>query len=198
MFGVGARAEILRSFLAQGADARSVVALASAAGYTKRNVAEECETLQRAGVLSVRAQGNRFYYSLARSAELRAFVGSFPGILPDWTAMLNVARALVFLERRSLGTELATLPVHASRTLRTIRDDLDKLGVEAPSENLHGVDLWPALRQLGDVHLDAWSLGQWPSATAAQSRIAEPPGPVASRVADRGGTDTGPIRGASH
>lgn len=163
MFGVGARAEILRCFLAQSGGAMSVAALAAATGYTKRNVAEECDTVQRAGVLSVRAQGNRFYYSLARRAELRAFVGNIPAVLPDWTAMLNVARALVALERRSQGTELTTLPVHVGMTLQTIRDDLDELGIETPSENVQGVDLWPALRQLGDVHVGAWSIGQWPS-----------------------------------
>ncbi len=163
MFGVGARAEILRCFLVQGGGATSVAALAVATGYTKRNVAEECDTLQCAGVLSVRAQGNRFYYSLARRAELKAFVGEMPAVLPDWTAILNVARELVALERRSKDTGLTTLPVHVRKTLRIIRDDLDELGIAVPSENVQGVDLWPALKQLGDLYLEAWSVGQWPS-----------------------------------
>lgn len=163
MFGVGARAEILRCFLAQGARAISVAALAAATGYTKRNVAEECDTLERAGVLSVRAQGNRFYYSLARRAELKAFVGEIPTILPDWTAILNITRELVALERRSKDAGLTTLPVHVRKTLRLIRGDLDDLEIDAPPDNLQGADLWPALRQLGDAHLGAWSVGQWSS-----------------------------------
>ncbi|MFN2504360.1 MAG: hypothetical protein ABR540_09035 [Acidimicrobiales bacterium] len=163
MFGVGARAEILRCFLAHGGGAVSVAALAVATGYTKRNVAEECETLQRAGVLSVRAQGNRFYYSLARRVELKAFVGEMPAVLPDWTAMLNVARELVALERRSTDVGLSTLPVHARKTLRLIRDDFDELDINAPLANIEAVDLWPALRRLGHVHLGMWSIGQWPS-----------------------------------
>ncbi len=163
MFGVGARAEILRCFLAQGARAMSVAALAAATGYTKRNVAEECDTLERAGVLSVRAQGNRFYYSLARRAELLAFVGDVPAVLPDWTALLNVARELVDLEQRSKDARSTTLPVHARKTLRRIRDDLDELDINAPPENIEAVDLWPTLRRLGHMHLGAWSLGQWPS-----------------------------------
>jgi len=163
MFGVGARAEILRCFLVQGGGAMSVAALAVATGYTKRNVAEECDTLQRAGVLSVRAQGNRFYYSLVRRAELKTFVGEMPAVLPDWTRILNVARELVVLERRSKDAEPTTIPVHVRKTLRTLGSDLDELGIAVPSENVRGVDLWPALRQLGDVHLEAWSVGQWPS-----------------------------------
>jgi DNA-binding transcriptional ArsR family regulator len=163
MFGVGARAEILRCFLAQGSRAISVAALAAATGYTKRNVAEECDTLQRAGVLSVRPQGNRFYYSLARRAELKAFVGDMPVVLPDWTAILNITRELVALERRSTDAGLTTLPVHARKTLRLIRADLDELDIKAPPENIEAVDLWPALRRLGHVNLGAWSIGQWPS-----------------------------------
>lgn len=163
MFGVGARAEILRCFLAQGARAMSVAALAAATGYTKRNVAEESDTLQRAGVLSVRPQGNRFYYSLARRAELKAFVGEIPTILPDWTAILNITREYVALERRSTDAGLTTVPVHARKTLRLVRDDLDELGIDAPSEHVQEVGLWPALRHLGEVYLGGWSVGQWPS-----------------------------------
>ena len=55
------------------------------------------------------------------------------------------------------------LPVHARKTLRRIRDDLDELGINAPPENIEAVDLWPALRRLGHVNLGAWSIGQWPS-----------------------------------
>lgn len=163
MFGVAARAEVLRCFLAQSGGAMSVSALAVATGYTKRNVAEECDVLRRAGVLSVRARGNRFYYSLARRAELKAFVGEMPAVLPDWTAILNVVRELVTLERRSEGAGPTTLPVHARKTMRLIRDDLGELGIDALSESVQGVELWSALRQLGDVHLGAWSIGQWPS-----------------------------------
>jgi len=172
LFGVSARAEILRCFLAQGGGAISVAALAVGTGYTKRNVAEECDTLQRAGVLSVRARGNRFYYSLARRTELKAFVGEMPAVLPDWTAILNVARELVALERRSEGKELTTLPVHARKALRLISDDLDDLHIDAPAEHLQGADLWPALRQLGNVHLGAWSIGQCTGSTRIE-RIAD-------------------------
>jgi DNA-binding transcriptional ArsR family regulator len=164
LFGVSARAEILRCFLARGGGTMSVAELAVATGYTKRNVAEECDILQRAGVLSVRTRGNRFYYSLARRTELKAFVGEMPAVLPDWTAILNVARELVALELRSEGKERTTVPVHARKTLRLISDYLDDLHIGAPAEHLQGADLWPALRQLGDVHLGAWSIGQWPSA----------------------------------
>lgn len=162
MFGVGARAEILRSFLSAADASMSVARLAVATGYTKRNVADECDTLERAGVLSVRTRGNRFYYSLARRADLKAFVGELPEVLPDWTTLLNVTRELVTLEERAEDLTQRTLPVHVRSTLRLIEDDLDELGIEAPSDNVQGADLWPTVRQLGIDNLGAWSIGRWP------------------------------------
>lgn len=70
MFGLGARTEILPYLLSRTGGAVSVAQLADATGYTKRNVAEACETLERAGVLAVRSVANRFYYYLARRAAL--------------------------------------------------------------------------------------------------------------------------------
>lgn len=170
MFGVGARAEILRCSLSQGGGLMSVARIAQITGYTKRNVADECDTLERAGVLSVRRSGNRFYYSLARRAELEAFVGNLPSVRHDWTAMLNIARELVAIERRADTATQTTLPVHVRRSLRLIEDDLDELDIERPSEDVRGADLWPAVRKLGVTHLGAWSVGRWP---AEDSAIAE-------------------------
>ncbi len=159
MFGVGARAEILRSFLSHDGGWMSVAGLAVATAYTKRNVAEECDALERAGVLSVRPRGNRFYYALARRDELERFVGALPRVRPDWVAMLNVTRELVTLERMAAGTSTETLPVHASNALRRIKPDLDALHIPTPSESPRGKDLWPAVRQLGESHLGPWSAG---------------------------------------
>lgn len=158
MFGVGARAEILRCFLSKNEGLMSVSALASATGYTKRNVAEECDTFARAGVLTMRAQGNRFYYALARRSELEAFVGHAATVRPNWTAMLNVARELVSVERRG-DAQVTTLAVHARRALRSFQKDLYELGIEPLSEIVQGGDLWPGLRDLGHKHLGSWSIG---------------------------------------
>ena len=171
MFGVGARAEILRCFLSAAGVSMSVARLAVATGYTKRNVADECDTLERAGVLSVRTRGNRFYYSLARPADLKAFVGELPDVLPDWTTLLNVTRELVTVEERAGGLTQKTLPVHVRRTLRLIEDDLDELGIEAPSDNVRGADLWPTVKQLGTDNLGAWSVGRWPTDHRASAEV---------------------------
>ncbi len=161
MFGVSARAEILRWFLVGAEGQHSVAVLAARTGYTKRNVAEECDSLERAGVLSVRTRGNRFYYSAARPKALNEFVGDVAPIRPNWVAMFNVSRGLVSLEKRSDDAAKKTLAVHVRNAIRAIEDDLDELDLEGLPGNLQGGDLWPAMRTLGMTNLGAWSIGQW-------------------------------------
>ncbi|MGI8793257.1 MAG: winged helix-turn-helix domain-containing protein [Acidimicrobiales bacterium] len=174
MFGVSARAEILRCLLSHDPGSMSVVRLASASGYTKRNVADECAALERAGVLSVRSTGNRFYYGLARRAQLESFVGDLPKIRPDWTAMLNIARELVKLEEGAEGFPTRTLPVHVRKVIRLIQGELDELGIDVPLNDMRGTELWAAACQLGTELLGAWSAGRWtdPDGVPAEARAA--------------------------
>jgi len=162
MFGVAARTEILRSLLFGDGHHVSVVALATATAYMKRIVAEECETLERAGVLSVRIIRNRFYYSLARRAELTDFVGRLPTICPDWTALLRVVQTLVRLEEAATTLPQRALVVEARRALREIEDDLDTLGVAGPPET-RGPALDEAMRQWSAQLLRSLAAGDWPA-----------------------------------
>ncbi len=160
MFGLSARTEVLRYFLSGGTRA-SVATIARASGYLKRTVADECESLQRAGVLSVRTVGNRFYFTLARRARLEAFVGAMPAVRPDWTAMFNVARELVTVEEDMNTATLRTAGVRARSAIRRIEQDLEDLDIEAPSADLGSEEFWPALKSLGNDTLGAWSAGRW-------------------------------------
>lgn len=73
------------------------------------------------------------------------------------------------LERQAEELPQKTLPVHVRKTLRLIEDDLDELGIQPPSDNLQGADLWPVVRQLGIDHLGAWSIGRWPTEDGADA-----------------------------
>lgn len=161
MFGIGARAEILRYFLSGEPGRSSAAAISAATHYTKRNIAEECDTLVRAGVLRVQATGNRFYYSLAKRVELEVFLGSMPLITPNWIAMFSIARQLMELESAAETGTTRTLAVKARAAIDKIEGDLADLGIEAPSAALKGDDLWPAIRSLGLETLGEWSLGRW-------------------------------------
>jgi hypothetical protein len=160
MFGLGARAEILRYFLTTDAAPRaSVAAIANAIQYTKRNVADECDALADAGMLAVRTVRNRYVYSLAKRAELESLVGPLPPIRPSSATILDVARELIEMEEQATSSAVRTLPVTARKVLDRIEVHLDELGIEPPTAT--GSDLWPAMQRLGTDTLGAWSLGRW-------------------------------------
>jgi hypothetical protein len=164
IFGLGARTEILRVFLAQPAVALSAVRLAELTGYTKRNIAEEGETLQRAGLLAVRTTGNRFEFTLARRPDLERFVGALPEHRPDWTAILNISRELVGLDHQAASGSPRTLPVKTRQMLRTIEGDLQNLDLAPPNVARQPGDLLPAIRTWGAERLASWAAGIWPTA----------------------------------
>jgi hypothetical protein len=161
LFGLGAKTEILRLFLTEPNLKTSANRLAVAAGYNKRNVADESEVLHQAGVLHVRQVGNRFMYSLARGHALAQFVGGLPDVLPDWTAVFNVARTLAELEEAKDEGSARILPIKLRRGLRQIEDDLKDVDADPVPDSVTGADLWPAVEALGSQTLHRWAKGQW-------------------------------------
>lgn len=159
-FGLGARAEVLRYFLAQGNVSAGVATIAADANYTKRNVASECDALAQAGVLRVRAVGNRHDYSLARRHEVEALLGGIPVIRPNWSAMFHIARVLVELEDEAVASTDRTLAIKAHKAIDAISSDLHGLDVDRPPSTVHGKDLWIAAQALGSATLSQWSSGQ--------------------------------------
>lgn len=81
-FGVGARTEILRYFLS-GPSLGSTTAIAEWVGYAKSNVVNECDALEKAGVLRRRHIGNRLLLAgpPGGAAELRRRHRSAPTVL---------------------------------------------------------------------------------------------------------------------
>jgi hypothetical protein len=162
MFGLGARAEILRVFLSAPQSRFSVATLASATGFLKRTVADECESLALAGMLSVRTVRNRFVYALAKRSELEALLGALPTVLPDWSAMFAVARELVIFEELEERPSAATLPVHARQTLDRMAADLDRLGVDSGPSEVRGQALIAAVHAIRTKTLAHWATGEFP------------------------------------
>ncbi|MBV9822682.1 MAG: hypothetical protein JO144_10625 [Actinobacteria bacterium] len=159
MFGASARAEILRYFLSHRGGRVGIAALATVIGYAKRNVAEECAALHRAGVLAMRPELNRLVYALERDEQLRAFVGGLPPVLPDWTALLRITRALAALEDAAARLPARALNVEAHRVLAELGGDFDRL--EVPAQPLVGNDYWAAVQYVIDDVLTPWAQGRW-------------------------------------
>jgi hypothetical protein len=169
MFGLGARTEIMRQLLFQGNRWMTVAQLATATAYAKRNVADECDTLERAGVLAMRAESNRFYYSLAHPDALADFVGDLPAIRPDWRALFDLVRWLIDVERQAERLTDEALNVEMHTTLREIEDDLDALGFEGPGQTA-ALDYRDTFLPWAEHLLRDLAAGRWPKAGRATPR----------------------------
>ncbi|MDX6253210.1 MAG: hypothetical protein QOF10_6570 [Kribbellaceae bacterium] len=170
MFGLGARTEILRFFLDDPPRSKSgisrmadVATIASSIGYAKRNVAEECEPLEKAGLLKMRQKGNRFFYSFARDAELRALVGEIASVRPDWPKLLKVTSAFVALESAARSMPGKAIMVEAYRVAQSLDDDLHVLGIEARPHLAQPDSYWPEVRDFAHGLMAAWGSGRWPT-----------------------------------
>ncbi len=136
--------------------------LAEATNYAKRNVADECNQLAKAEVLSVTTVGNRFYYSLANPRTLANFVGLAPPISPDWNALLRVVDTINTLARAAETQPREILGIQAHQAARAVRGDLAQLGIDPPPR-LRGaefLDVWN--RWASNTMVDLAS-GRWPA-----------------------------------
>lgn len=101
IFGVGARAELIRVLLADPKVAMTAADLAAETSYGKRNVLTELEPLRSAGIVrSVRAM-NADRYSLAKTDQLLALVGPLPVRFTPWTQTFALLHVLIALARQS-------------------------------------------------------------------------------------------------
>ena len=162
MFGIGARTEILRYFLFRPHSKMTTNALAEATAYTKRNVAEVCDLLVQADLLSAKAVGNRYYYSLTDLPALANFVGPIPEVVIDWNALLRVVGTIKTLSDATDELSLGVLTVETHAAARGIEEDLDVLGIDGPrqirgSGILDEWDLWSAKVMAGVA------AGIWPA-----------------------------------
>ena len=173
MFGVGARTEILRFFLS-GTTLGSTTVITDSVGYAKSNVVNECDSLDKAGVLRRRRIGNRYYYSLARSEALHEFVGEIAPYRPSWTALLGMTSALVELEAASVRLPNPVLMVEAHRTNSHLDGLLDDLGIEERPDLNRPDENWPKMRDYAHTYLSAWASGAWAPSDAPRRSKGRP------------------------
>ncbi len=132
LFGVGARAEILRAFLAEPATMLSAAELAGDAGYTKRNIAEALDALRMAGVLETIPVRNQLRYRLDRPGELKALVGELPSSFPRWRSIFRILEVLLQTARKVGPLTPTVRAVEVTRTLHEVEPDLRLVRVRPP------------------------------------------------------------------
>lgn len=147
LFGVGARAEIIRGFVAQSDSLLSATDLAQEASYTRRNVEKELDSLRMAGLLDVSRLRGQLHYRVARPGELLAFVGKLPTTFPRWDALFRILNTVVCVARQADSLDPAVAAVEARRAIRAVEADFDRAGVPEPPLEVTGAAFWPAFQE---------------------------------------------------
>lgn len=100
IFGVGARAELIRAFLSHPRLSMTAADLSSETSYGKRNVLKELEPLRFAGVVKSFRVVNADRFSLAKTEQIEALVGPLPTRFTRWTQTFGVLHVLLEVTRQ--------------------------------------------------------------------------------------------------
>jgi len=95
VFGVSARAEVLKLLLSEPYRFMTIAELSLRTAYGKDNVADSVEMLRVAGVVETASEANRQHVRLGDPGRLLALAGAAPREFHDWAPILRMV--LVFL-----------------------------------------------------------------------------------------------------
>ena len=141
LFGVGARAEILTSFLGEPSVSKSAIELV-AVGYAKRNVAQILSELTMAELLNAKPVSNRIHYRLARRKPLEKLADPLPKHFLDWSKLLTFLAAARILAKKSERKTPRVSAVDASGLLRRFETSLAGLHEQLPRPESSPEDYW--------------------------------------------------------
>lgn len=143
LFGVTARAEIIRVLLANPAVAMNAADLAPDTGYTKRNVAEALDALRLAGVVEAMPWRNQLRYRLVKADQVLALAGEPPESFPRWQPIFRVLTRIL-ATARTIETLSATVRfVEIDKSVRAMTNDLQAAGLSGPTRKQPGKEIEP-------------------------------------------------------
>jgi len=131
-FGVGARAELIRAFLARPELTMTASELAGETSYGKRNVLNELEPLRLAAVVNSFRAVNADRYSLAKADEIRALIGPLPKRFTRWTQTFAALHVIFGLARRGAKRSDLLNSVEALRLLDERKGLFASAGIYPP------------------------------------------------------------------
>lgn len=158
LFGVGARAEIVRAFVADPSMSLSAADLAVEAGYTKRNVAEALDALRMAGLLEAVPVRNQLRYRLARPAELVSLLRELPSSFPRWRSIFRIIERLLQTAQRGENLTPTVRAVEAAKLLHDLEYDLRAVAAPGPATD-RDQDQWGGLERWAVDITRAWASG---------------------------------------
>jgi len=151
VFGIGARAELMRVLVSRPQAAMTAAELSTETSYRKRNVLNELEPLKFAGVVRSFRAVNADRFSLAKADELAGLVGPVPQRATRWTHTFRALGLLLDLARRATRRSDLQNAVDALRLLDENREVFVAAGMYPPPLPA-GEAAWKAFLE--------WSVGQ--------------------------------------
>jgi hypothetical protein len=142
VFGVGARAELIRALLVRPQSTMTASELAAETSYGKRNVLNELEPLRFAGVVRSFRAVNADRYSLAMTNEIRALLAPLPGRFTRWTQTFAAIHLILELIRHSARRSDLLNAVDALRVFVERNEVFSAAGIYPPALP-KGAAAWP-------------------------------------------------------
>lgn len=128
VFGVAARAEILRLMIAAPARSQSVAELSDASGYGKDNVAEALNQMARAGIVEADAEANRRRFKLVDPNQFAGFIGALPTVRQDWVSVFKIMLSILNFAKSAPSAPMARA-VEITRLVRELEPALVRVGL---------------------------------------------------------------------
>lgn len=176
IFGVGARAELIRAFLSHPRLAMTAADLSSETSYGKRNVLNELEPLRFAGLVTSFRAVNSDRFSLTRADTVEALVGPLPTRFTRWAYTFAVLDAILDLTRQSTKRSVLQNAVDAVRLVQE-RKDLFASAEIKPPPLPPGPQAWPVFME--------WAAGRARALAAGAAPIRRAEGDLLDVVALR-------------
>lgn len=133
VFGVSARAEVIRVLLTGPTVAWSTARIAERAGYTRRQVDLALEALTLGGVVRRRRTAGPATYTLVEPAALVRLVGPLPLVAPRWAPTLRLVHGLL-VAAETLEASAPSMPAaELARQRRLLERPLQDSGVQPPA-----------------------------------------------------------------
>lgn len=142
IFGVGARAEIVRLFIANPIAALTAAELAEQSNYAKRNATEALASLHLGGLIKKVPFRNASRYLLGPREEFVSFIGELPRKFPAWDSLLRVLSSLLRLAERSEEQTPLSRALQAQKLAEDHALDFVRAGMTLPPRMAPGAEAW--------------------------------------------------------
>jgi hypothetical protein len=163
LFGVGARAEVLRIFLLGELPGYSASHLVEeGVGFNKRTVQIILDDLVLTKVLSTKRRGPTVIFRLTNREPLKELAAVHPLISPRWLPLFEVLHGFRSLRLSKPGTKVSTLALTARTAAKRLDDAVSQADLPAIPHHIRGNAFLPEFEKWSQGILDQLVAGRLP------------------------------------